>query len=345
MQQLLREPYFTSGTINLLGGGPYAGKTTLLRTLLKACLDGKPFLGLETMPFPESWCHIVSDRAQAVFLQSCELAGIPAPTVTTHLWESVPAAEKKHHTQSIRLRGYEYMRDWLEKLFKEWTAAGLLKPGGLVTIDTAMPFIPGPQSYFESWIAAQELRSLAIKYDCILLMVGHAGKYKHMQSAATPWERIQMSMAVIGCTDTTLYICSPIETQQTSEESIDPAAQLVTLKGRLAGSHYWLVKLEIEGGNAYFSQLRELEVAEPEKDGKRGGKRLGSGRPRKVAPEALLEILTTPLEHEQLVSAAVKTWKISTPTAKRLILLALNTGVIQLKENKLIRPESAQEEA
>lgn len=330
-----------TGTINLLGGGPYSGKTTLLRTMLRACHDGTDFFGLATKSLP-SWCHVVSDRDQEVFLSDCAAMGLPAPVVS-HLWCSV--ADKQAHGLKFQLRQHAYGREWLGKQLKTWAGSGQLQPGGLVTVDTIMPFVPDARSYADSWLAAQQLRDLAAQYKCVLLGIAHAGKYKHMQSAATPWERIQLSMALIGCTDTTLYVCSAIETQQTKFGNATPEgeSQLITLKGRRADSHYWLGKIEIAEGTTYFTKVDELgQENKDQKGGDRGGR-----RPFKVSNETIKALVadgasTTSL----LIKTIIATCGVVEMTARTAINRAVNTGVVlKALDGGLALPQETEEQA
>lgn len=328
MNVLLREKYFVPGSINLLGGGPYSGKTTLLRTLLKASFEGQSFFGMETIPLP-SWCHVVSDRDQQVFLADCEALGIPLPP-TAHLWESVSDAKRKQHGMNFKLNGHSYARVWLRDQLELWSQSGELKEGGLVTLDTAMPFVPDARSYADSWLAAQELRDMARKYKVVLLLICHAGKYKHMQSAATPWERIQVSMALIGCTDTTLYICSPLETRQTKFDGVNPeeGAQLITLKGRQADSHYWTGKIKYQSGTTLMERLDEVGKEQLDQDKGWGGKRPGSGRPRKISDEMILDVVENTMPLEDLVQVLINTYGVVKLTARNAVMTAVNTGLL-----------------
>lgn len=320
---LLAGDYFRPGTLNLLGGAPYAGKTTLLRTMLRASHKGDKFLGLDPGEFPSSWCHVVSDRDASEFFDKLIPMGVPMPSGWAHLWDTVAAKERSAHSRNISLRGQDYMREWLAKTVDSWAEAGLLAPGGLLTLDTAMPFVPNPKDYGKGLIAAQELRRIAVKHQIVILAVAHSGKFKLFQSAATPWERIQISQSIIGCTDTTVYVCSDLETAQSPILEAKPQEQLITVRGRRANPHYLLARMN---GGVDFEFSREFHIGKAE----HGGARVKAGRPRKVEPEALLDLLTdTPIDLEYLVMAAVEKWKISDDTAKRLVLLAANTGVIE----------------
>lgn len=193
-------PIFTGGSVNLIGGAPYVGKTLLVAWLVRQFLEGT------VLGYP-----------------------VPAGAISEHVYIAGTGSwQKTHHKvfAGLAVRPYAIRDDLAldpgrgrrrqDRLaaFEEALAHVAPKPHAIVWVDPLTCFFSGslldPEVCHHS---TEVVARLALKYQITLVGTTLAAKSKPnpQERYQSLVNRIASSAALYACMDTTLYLATPEE--------------------------------------------------------------------------------------------------------------------------------------
>lgn len=221
---VLRDPVpslFTVGSITLLSGPSGAGKTTLMADWLTRLRDGRSICYQPAFPPPYIGV-IATDRPWRDHQAWFDKAGF---TRVPHY--SLRDDEKLDWDRFLRpthLPGL--FRDALSRLDAQHPS-GAMPPGSLVFVDTLMMYLPGNLiDYRQTAVGISKLDQIIQKRKLVLIGTAHTSKQKSApdQQYTRPQDRILGSMALLGYTDTQVFLLPPLD-----DEKDDPASVCSTV--------------------------------------------------------------------------------------------------------------------
>jgi hypothetical protein len=189
-------------------GPPKCGKTAVLAAFLQRLRDGRTICGLPTHR-PPSLGIITTDHKwrlnQGLWFDKVGFSEVP------HVCLRDDAAIK---WPTLKGRG-NGAPDLLKQSLETLQALGGLEPGGLVAIDVAGVFISTRlNDYNEVLAGIGSMSQVLDRFHATAFLLGHMGKQKSdpKDRYLRPHERILGSGALIGFTDTTMYMLGPEDT-------------------------------------------------------------------------------------------------------------------------------------
>lgn len=192
------------GGISLIAGASGIGKTAFLAWWTTRIRDGLPIFGYPTAPIPQqailaidrSWVQSTSKWFEAVGYPDIRAYSPPDdPAIKPARWRN------KAHRISL-------LTEFLDKL-------GPLIPGAVVYVDPLAPFLGGNLLDYDSCaVACLEIRDICRQRRITIIGTAHTAKMKNDQKDryARLQDRILGSTALLGYTDTQMYLAGPQET-------------------------------------------------------------------------------------------------------------------------------------
>ncbi len=192
----------TLGSLNLLAGASGIGKTALIAWLLKQFRDGLPVFGHATNP-PPAIGYLTADR----------------PWVHTQHWfHAVGFPEIRQYSiiddGSLKLPN-QRMKHLRVDFFKQVVGKLDLPPGSLLVVDPIALFLGGNLLDYDTvafacieihrWLQAMEYCTLGLAHSA-KQRAEKSDRYLRLQ------DRISGSMALLGYTETQMYLAAPEET-------------------------------------------------------------------------------------------------------------------------------------
>ena len=192
-----------AGGITLLSGAPNVGKTALLAGLCKSFRDGTPIFGHQPNPLPAIGV-ICADRGWArgagVWF---ERAGYPE--IRYYSMADDPSFDPRCLRR--RFERTQRLAEFVDRL--------QLPPGSLVVVDPIALFLGGTLNDYDTCaVACHEIRVMLRARGLTLVAAAHSAKLK--QDKRERYVRVQDqilgSTAILGFSDTQMYLASPDET-------------------------------------------------------------------------------------------------------------------------------------
>lgn len=205
-------PVLLGGTINLLAGSPGVGKSTFLAWLTRQVHTRTPLWGHSWSPIPfqgiiaadRSWAHSTS---RWFALEG--MSDLPAYSLQDD--REFKKARLRHKDQRLAI-----FEECLQKLSPN--GDGKYPPGSIVYVDPLTPFLGGQlMDYDACMVACMEIRELLMNAGGVTVIgTAHASKQKADKQSryARLQDRIIGSTALLGFTDTQMYLASPEETDR-----------------------------------------------------------------------------------------------------------------------------------
>lgn len=193
------------GTVTLLAGAPGVGKTAMVAGFVRRWLDGKSIWGHRTNP-PTEFCYLAADRQWASHQQ---------------WFDAVGYSQIKHYSiaddRTINL-------EWLKnpqnaaKCFENSLKQLDPKPGAHVFVDPMAPlFISGDQNRTRDVaITLLQFSRICSQRQINLTCCAHFSKQKTdaQTQYRRPMDRISGSGALVGFSDTQIYLIDPEPPEQ-----------------------------------------------------------------------------------------------------------------------------------
>lgn len=198
------------GGISLIAGASGIGKTAFLAWWATRFRDRLPLFGYPPHPVPQqailaidrSWVQSTSKWFEAVGFSDIPAYSPPDdPQVKPSQW--------RNKANRIYLLGQ--FLDTLEQQI------GGLQPGALVYVDPLAPFLGGNLLDYDSCsVACMEIRELCRRRQITIIGTTHTAKLKadKQDRYARLQDRILGSTALLGYTDTQMYLAGPQETDK-----------------------------------------------------------------------------------------------------------------------------------
>lgn len=207
-------PIILGGSINILAGASGTGKTALLVQWAVAFRDRGMLLGHQCQPVTDigvitadrSWVTGWGERAEGEIQYGTrrwfELAG----------WPDIPhySLQDDRNFRASRLRK---KADRVGILADNLAQLGL-RPYGLCFIDPITPYLGGDLNNYDACFSAlTEVRALTRDLKLTIIGGGHAGKQTAdpRRRYIRPQDRIAGSTALLGYSDTQMYLSAPCE--------------------------------------------------------------------------------------------------------------------------------------
>jgi hypothetical protein len=194
-----------------LAGAPHLGKTTLLAGWCAAWRDGRPICGHQTNPPPKIGV-LAGDRGWQSTQQWFAKAGYPdIAHYSLRDCQTTPWETFRSHWRQIPT----YLATCLDQLD--------LPPGSLVIVDPLALWIAGNVNDYKACaIGLGQIDQIIRPRELTLIMVHHQGKQKGgaENRYIRPQDRILGSAALIGYSDTTIYMLGP-EDLSTDRHPVD----------------------------------------------------------------------------------------------------------------------------
>lgn len=196
--------------VHLLSGASGAGKTALVATLLRACVEEKPFFGLQTRR-PAFMGIVSSDRGWRDHAKWFQKVGLEIPYYSLVDDSTVTG----HGIRAVHGNRDGLLRSSLKKLIAP------IPQDSLIILDPISLFLGGDfLNYDLSYTHMLDMTKEAIAGGFTILATAHASKQKadSGQRYARPQDRVAGTTAQTGCAGTTLHLAPPNETGENWHE-------------------------------------------------------------------------------------------------------------------------------